>query len=224
MSSFVVSLLTRWVTPCNHTLVFSYCEVLLWLDLITVVLFFYFFFFFLLGWCPFLSKHVGNLETNLRGQPARFGGRQGSNLVWSWNETIFVQTGGFKRRFSHQPGAAGSRSDDSQRWPLTFVMVFSFPAPLTINRYAVSSGHGWLQRQSQHAHTTPIIISGLRAFHALKDVFVFVWEIMGVRSVKRGEKTLPGIENRAITMLSQCFLPLFSLTSTARCNLTLRLF
>lgn len=41
MSSFVVSLLTWWVTPCNHTLVFSYCEVLLWLDLITVVLFFF---------------------------------------------------------------------------------------------------------------------------------------------------------------------------------------
>lgn len=41
---------------------------------------------------------------------------------------------------------------------------------------------------------------------------------------RRGKKTLPGLENRAITMLSQCFLPLFSLTSTAQCNLTLWLF
>lgn len=182
MSSFVVSLLTWWVTPCNHTLVFSYCEVLLWLDLITVVLF-------------FPPSRMMSLPFQTCGQPGNKSERTGcevwrskrikSGLELKWNH--FCANWGIQTAVNHQPVAVGTRSDDSRCWPLTFVMVFFFPTPLTINWYAVSSGHGWLQRQSQHAHTTPIIISGLRAFHALKDVFVFVWEIMGVRSAKRGD-------------------------------------
>lgn len=61
-------------------------------------------------------------------------------------------------------------------------------------------------------------------FEPSENVFVFVWEIMGVRSAKKNEKRIHGIENRATTMHSQCFLRLLSLTNTTRCNLTLHLF
>lgn len=80
--------------------------------------------------------------------------------------------------------------------------------PVTINWYtwpkapctrllgpAVSSGHGWLLRQTNSTHPTPIIISGLWAF-VLRlwrmFFFLFVWEIMGVRSKKRGGKNYLG--------------------------------
>lgn len=108
------------------------------------------------------SKHVADLEMNVRGQPASFGGPKRINPVSEPNwMPLFCRLGDFKRRFKHPSVAVDPGVMTVDRWPLTFVIVFFFTTPLTINR-SVSSGHGWLPRQSQHAHTTPIIISGLR--------------------------------------------------------------
>lgn len=61
-------------------------------------------------------------------------------------------------------------------------------------------------------------------FEALKDVFLCLFEKLWVSGLQRGGKKLPGTENRATTMLSQCFLLLLSLTNTSWCNLTPLLF
>lgn len=222
MTSVVVSLLTWWVTPCNHTLVFSYCEVLLWLDLIAVVLFL---FFSLVGWYPSLSKHAGNLEINLRGQPARFGGRQLSNLVWSWSETIFVQAEGFKWQF--QPSAGGSWIPGWWQSALTsnFCRGFLLPDPADQQPDTPSPRATADSRDKASTLTRLQLLYQVSGLFMLWRMFLCLFEKLWASGLQRGgKKTLPGLENRAITMLSQCFLPLFSLTLTARCNLSLRLF
>lgn len=142
----------------------------------------------------------------------------------------------FKQWFNHQSVAVSlftkssgeTLSDDSR----------SFMTSLTINWYtwpkapsqgflgpAVSSGHEWLLRESHYTHPTPIIISGLQAFvlRLWRMLFCVCLKNYGCPVCKEGKK-LPGIENRATTMLSQCFFLLLSLTNASWCNLTPSLF
>lgn len=156
----------------------------------------------------------------------------------------------FEQWFNHQSVAVSPSTESSgelgnAKWwqlllvtPNFFIVSFSCHDPIDHQLTHLAKGPIHKLPQSRcllrpwlHSETNPLyspnsnyyIRSPGLCFESLMDVFVFVWEIMGVRSAERVKK-FPGIENRATTMLSQCFLLLLFLINASWCNLTLLLF